>query len=282
MLSVRRKSLHAGMRKIQNARRNLKVGDEKEQLIYGFARISKYLAAIKDANNSTIEYELQTSAPRDEHGHRVFKSLFLLIRAGLDLCADGGHPVYGLDCGAYRCSLMGCVVMILTGQAGSYHSIPFVLGVVTGEQKDTYAAFGEFCKKYGVISKIDKPTNFLWSDMDKGLDVEIPKWFENMIKCCCQLHQERALSKEFKSAFNPIVFKQLCKSVSVQQVDDSLALIESKSKKLKEKLVQWGLHKFVLYNIVKENPGTWTAGARNSNLVELIMNEMLGQDGRGG
>ena len=158
-------------------------------------------------------------------------------------------------------------------------------GVVVGETIETYREFGIFCEKHGILSKVDKPTNFLWSDMDKGLDVEVPKHFKQIIHCFCQIHQERALSKEFRNAFSVTAFRSLCKAMSAEQVSDALDLIGSRSMKAREKIEKWGLENFVLHNIVKANPDTWTAGVRNSNLVEHVMSDMLGygeDNGRGG
>ena len=170
------------------------------------------------------------------------------------------------------------------GQAGANHSIPFVLGIVVGETIETYRDFGIFCEKHGVISKVDKRTNFLWTDMDKGLDVEVPRHFKEIIHCFCQIHQERALSKEFGKSFNVTAFRNLCKAVSAEQVSDALDQIGNRCQKARSKIEGWGLEKFVLHKLVEANPDTWTAGVRNSNLVERVMYEMLGygdDNGRG-
>ena len=171
------------------------------------------------------------------------------------------------------------------GQAGANHYIPFVLGIVVGETIETYRDFGIFCEKHGVLSKVDKPTNFLWTDMDKGLDVEVPRHFKAIIHCFCQIHQERALSKEFKAAFNVTAFRNLCKAVSAEQVSDALDHIGNRSGRARAKIEGRGLKNFVLHNIVKAHPDTWTASVRNSNLVERVMNDMLSygdENGRGG
>ena len=103
------------MRIVQEARRDLKVGDEKKELVHGFNRIRRFMDAITSANQDAVKYEIKTTEPVDGEGPRVFQHLFMLIEAGLMMSADGGHPVYGLDCGGYRSKFMGCQVLILTG-----------------------------------------------------------------------------------------------------------------------------------------------------------------------
>ena len=73
--------------------------------------------------------------------------------------------------------------------------------------------------------------------------------------------------------------------MSTEQVSDALDQIGNRCQRARSKIERWGLEKFELHNIVEANPDTWTAGVRNSNLVERVMNEMLGygdDNGRGG
>ena len=74
-------------------------------------------SAIQTANDDAVKYQINTTAPVDGEGPRVFQHRFVLLEAGLPMSADGGHPAYGLNCGAsrYRSEFMGCQVLILTG-----------------------------------------------------------------------------------------------------------------------------------------------------------------------
>ena len=74
-------------------------------------------------------------------------------------------------------------------------------------------------------------------------------------------------------------------SQCAEQVSDALDQIGNRSQRARSKIERWGLEKFVLHKIVEANPDAWTAGVRNSNLVERVMNDMLGygdDNGRGG
>ena len=160
------------------------------------------------------------------------------------------------------------------------------MGIVKGERRETYKLFCEFLIKHDILKKIDLPTNFLWSDQDKGLDEELPVHFKQMIHCFCNHHYANFLCREFPGAqFNRNLFLSLCKSVTQDQVTNAMDSIRAKSEKVADKLMAKGLERFVLFNIQQKNPNAWTAGSSNSNAIEHVFAYMLDNgeiDGRGG